>query len=174
MANTLKELGMPIKESYELALRRAVESAPYYQLLQITLDQIDTGFACFRMPFREELTHPYGIVHGGAIASLADTAVAFAMMTLNHPGEKVLTIEFKINFLASVNEGGMIGEARVVNRGKSLAMADMEVKNENGKLIDRGLATYMILSSPKTGEGLKNKESTRKPDFIFSGSKRKG
>lgn len=50
----------------------------------------------------------------------------------------------------------------------------MEGKNEPGRLIVRGLATYMILSSPKTGEGLKNKESTRKPDFIFSGSKRKG
>ena len=153
MANTLKELGIPIKESCEKALRRAVESAPFYQLLQITLEQIDAGFARFRMAFRKELTHPYGIVHGGPIASPADTAVAFAMMTLIQPGEKVLTIEFKINFLASVNEGEMIGEARVVNRGKSLAMADMEVKNENRKLIARGLATYMILSSPKNGQG---------------------
>ncbi len=69
---------MPIKESYERALRRAAEAAPYYQLLQIRLEQIDIGFARFHMPFRKELTQAYGVVHGGAIATLADTAVAMA------------------------------------------------------------------------------------------------
>lgn len=143
---------MPIKESYEKALRRAVETAPYYQLLQITLDQIDEGFARFRMPFRKELTHPYGIVHGGAIASLADTAIAFAMMTLIQPGEKLTTVEFKINFFAPVNEGELSGEGRVVSKGKRVAVGDMQVKNGEGNLIAKGMGTYMILNSPKTFE----------------------
>ncbi|MCJ7492793.1 MAG: PaaI family thioesterase [Deltaproteobacteria bacterium] len=143
---------MPIKESYEKALRRAVETAPYYQLLQITLDQIDEGFARFRMPFRKELTQAYGVVHGGAITSLADTAVAFALMTLIQPGERVTTAEFKINFLSSVHSGEMIGEARIVNKGRRLVMADMEVKKEDGQLIAKGMGTYMILNSPKTFE----------------------
>ena len=137
---------MPIKESYEKALRRAVESAPYYQLLQITLEQIDTGFARFRMPYRKELTQAYGVVHGGAIATLADTSVAFALMTLIQPGERVTTAEFKINFFSAVNSGEMVGEARVVHKGKRLVAADMAVKNEKGELIAKGLATYMILS----------------------------
>lgn len=144
---------MPIKESYEKALRRAVGSAPYYQLLQITLDQIDVGFARFRMPFRKELTQVYGITHGGAIASLADTSVAFALMTLVKPGERVTTVEFKINYLRSISEGEMFGEARITHKGKRLATADMEVKNEKGNLIAKGLATYMILGPPKTSEG---------------------
>ena len=143
---------MPIKESYEKALRRAVETAPYYQLLQITLDQIDEGFARFRMPFRKELTHPYGVVHGGAIASLADTAIAFAMMTLIQPGEKLTTVEFKINFFAPVNEGELSGEGRVVSKGKRVAVGEMQVKNGEGNLITKGLATYMILNSSKTIE----------------------
>ena len=141
---------MPLKETYEKALRRAVESAPYYQLLQITLEQIDTGFARFRMPFRKELTQAYGVVHGGAIATLADSAVAFAVMTLIQPGEKVTTAEFKINFFSAVTKGEMFGEARAVYTGKRLVVADMEVKNENGKLLAKGIATYAILGSPKT------------------------
>ena len=143
---------MPIKESYEKALRQAVASAPYYQLLKITLEEIDVGFTRFRMPFRKELTQAYGVVHGGAIATLADTAVAFAMMTMIHPGERVVTVEFKINFLAPVSEGQMIGEARVINKGKRLALADMEVKTAEGKPIAKGLATYIILSPPGGGE----------------------
>ena len=98
---------MPIKESYEKALHQAAESAPYYRLLQLTLERIDTGFARFRMPFRSELTQVYGLVHGGAIASLADTAVAFALMTLVQPGERVTTVEFKINYLRPVSKGEM-------------------------------------------------------------------
>ncbi|MGE5253009.1 MAG: PaaI family thioesterase [Planctomycetaceae bacterium] len=144
---------MPIKESYEKALRRAVESAPYYQLLRISLEEIDAGFARFRMPFRKELTQAYGVVHGGAIASLADTAVAFALMTLIQPGERVTTAEFKINFFAAVNSGEMVGEARVVHAGKRLVAADMEVKDEKGKLLAKGMATYAILGASKTKEG---------------------
>ncbi len=144
---------MPIKEGYEKALRQAVESAPYYQLLHLILERIDIGFARFRMPFRSELTQVYGLVHGGAIASLADTAAAFALMTLLvHPGERVTTVEFKINYLRSVSDGEMFAEARVVHKGKRLATVDMEVQNENGNLLAKGLTTYMILSSPKTGE----------------------
>ncbi len=139
---------MPIKPSYEKALRKAVESAPYYQLLQIHLEEIDSGFARFRMPYRKELNQAYGVAHGGAIASLADTAVAFALMTLIQPGEKVTTVEMKINFLAPVNSGEMIGEARIQHKGKRLALADMGVRDQNGKWVAKGLATYMILSPP--------------------------
>ena len=91
---------------------------------------------------------------------MADTAAAFAMMTVIQPGEKVTTVEFKINFLAPVTDGQMIGEARISNKGKRLALADMEVKTGDGKLIAKGLATYIILSPPK-GEkkGEKSRES---------------
>ncbi len=143
---------MPIKESYERALRRAVESAPYFQLLQIRLEEIDTGFTRFRMPFRRELTQAYGVVHGGAIASLADTAVAFALMTIIQPGERVTTAEFKINFFVAVTDGEMIGEARVIHAGKRLVSADMEVKGQDGKLIAKGIATYAIIGTPKKKE----------------------
>ena len=137
---------MPIKESYEKALRKAIENAPYYQLLQIRLEEIDAGYARFRMPFRRELVQGYGVAHGGAITSLADTAVAFALMTLIQPGERVTTVEMKINFLAAVTEGELIGESRILQKGKQLALADMEVKDGKGKLVAKGLATYMILS----------------------------
>jgi uncharacterized protein (TIGR00369 family) len=138
---------MPIKERYERALRKAVESAPFYQLLQIRLEEIDSGFARFRMPFRNELTQAYGVAHGGAITTLADTAVAVALMTLIRPGEKVTPVEMKINFLSPVTSGELIGEARIIQKGKRLALAEMEVKDQTGKWVANGLATYIILAS---------------------------
>jgi uncharacterized protein (TIGR00369 family) len=143
---------MPIKESYEKALRRAVESTPYYQLLKITLEQIDVGFARFRMPFRKELTQIYGVVHGGVIATIGDTAGAFALLTMVKKGEQVTTVEMKINFLSPINSGEIFGEARITHRENWLALGDLEVKDAKGKLLAKGQATYMILSPSNTAD----------------------
>lgn len=139
-----------IKESYEDALRRAFAAAPFYKLMGMELKELDRGFARVALPFRKELTQVYGRVHGGAIAALADTAVAFSLMTSIEPGQKITTVEFKINYLKPVSDGTIFGESRVVSQGRRLAIADMEVKNDAGELLAKGMATYMILE--KRGE----------------------
>ncbi len=138
---------MPLNEEKTKNLHRMVTTAPIYQLLKISLEKIDEGFARFRMPFQRELTQGFGLVHGGAIATLADTAVAYALLSLVQPGERVATAEFKINYLSSVTAGELIAEAHIINKGEKLALGEMEVKNEQGKLIAKGLATYMILKN---------------------------
>lgn len=138
---------MPLNEEKAKKLFKMVENAPYYQLLKICLEKIDEGFARFRLPFQRELTQGFGVVHGGAIATLADTAVAYALLSLIQPGERVATAEFKINYLSAVTSGDLIGEARIINKGEKLALGDMEVRDEKGKLIAKGLATYMILKN---------------------------
>lgn len=136
---------MSLSEEKAKNLYKMVENAPYYQLLKISLEKIDEGYARFRLPFQKELTQGFGVVHGGAIATLADSAVAYALLSLVQPGERVATAEFKINYLATVNSGDLIGEARIINKGGKLALGDMEVRDEKGKLVAKGLATYIIL-----------------------------
>jgi acyl-CoA thioesterase len=138
---------MPLNEEKAKNLHKMVATAPFYQLLKITLEKIDEGLARFRMPFQRELTQGFGVVHVGAIATLADTAVAYALLSLVQPGERVATVEFKINYLSSVTAGELIAEAHIINKGEKLALGGMEVKNEQGKLIAKGLATYMILKN---------------------------
>ena len=116
----------------------------------MSLDELEPGFARFRMPFREELLQSNGVVHGGAIVSLADTAVAYALLTLLQPGEWVTTVELKMNFLAAVKGEEMFGEGRVVRRGRRLALIEMEVKDKKGTLIAKGLATYLVRGPKQT------------------------
>lgn len=142
---------MSIQESQERALRKAFDSGPYYQLLQMKLEKLDLGFARLRMPVRQELMQIFSVVHGGAIGSLADTAVAFALLTLLEPEERVATVEMKMNFLVPADGGQLIGEARIVSKGRRIALGDMEVKNEKGRLLAKGLATYMILGNAPMG-----------------------
>ena len=120
---------------------------PFWELLGIEVVEIDDGYAKLVMPFHEKLTQPYGIVHGGAIFSLADSAVAIATTSMVEPERKVLTIEMKINFLAPVKDGVMEAKASVLRKGRIIP-AEVDITN-NGLLVAKAIATYIILGDEK-------------------------
>jgi acyl-CoA thioesterase len=96
------------------------------------------------MAFKKELTHPYGIVHDGAIASLADSAVALALLSLVEPQHKITTIEFKINYFAPVFQGRVLAQAKILHKGSRTAVGDVNVTNEKGEVVAKVIATYSI------------------------------
>jgi acyl-CoA thioesterase len=106
--------------------------------------EIKKGESKIKMPFKQELTHPYGIAHGGAIASLADSSVAMALISLVEPEDRIATIEFKINFFTPINKGTLEAHTKIIHRGFQTAVGDVEVKNEEGKLVAKLIATYSI------------------------------
>ena len=69
------------------------------------VEHVEENFARLTMPFRGEITQPLGTVHGGALASLADSAMAIALLSASGPNKRVVTIELKINYLEPVTEG---------------------------------------------------------------------
>lgn len=93
------------------------------------------------MSFKESLTHPYRIVHGGAIASLADSSVAMALISLVEPNDRFTTIEFKIHFFAPVNKGTLRAHGEIIQKGSKVAVGEDEIKNDEGKLIAKVIAT---------------------------------
>jgi uncharacterized protein (TIGR00369 family) len=128
------------------AIREHVNSSAYYRLLGFEAVELGEGFARLRMPASKKLLQFQGAVHGGAVYSVADAAVAIALVTTCNPGEHVLTIEGKINHLAPVSEGEEIwAEARLVQRGRQIAVGDVEVKGDNGRMVAKGLITYMVV-----------------------------
>ncbi len=125
-------------------LKEHVNACPYYKLLGFEVVHAESGFARIRMPFRKDLLQFQGAVHGGAIYSVADAAVAIALLTMAEPGEHVVTIEGKTNFLAPVTEGDVIAEGRIVQKGRTVALGDAEVRRADGRLVAKGLVTYTI------------------------------
>src|SRR5258705_9470319 len=71
------------------------------------------------MPIQEWFTQEFGVVHGGMIASLADTAAVYALLGSLKASEQMTSIEFKINFLrpARIDGGSIAARATVVDRG---------------------------------------------------------
>jgi len=132
------------KEKYLEQVRKVANNSPYYQLLGMKIMEIKEGESKIQMPFKQGLTHPYRIVHGGAIASLADSSVAMALISLVEPKDRIATIEFKINFFAPVSKGKLEAQAKIIHKGSKTAVGEVEVKNEEGKLVAKVIATYSI------------------------------
>jgi len=131
-------------EAYLEKVRALTNRSPYYRLLGMDVTEIKEGESRIQMPFRQELTHPYEIMHGGAIASLADSAVALALISLVEREERITTIEFKINFFVPIAKGNLTGHAKIIHKGSSTAVGDVEVTDETGKLVAKVIATYSI------------------------------
>ena len=105
------------KETYLEQVRQVANRCHYYRLLGMEIKEIKKGVARLQMPFKQELTHPYGIVHGGAIASLADSAVAMALVGLVGPKDRIATIGFKINFFCIDRKRGTNGTREDYSQG---------------------------------------------------------
>ncbi|MGQ0792469.1 MAG: PaaI family thioesterase [Deltaproteobacteria bacterium] len=122
---------------------------PFWDLLGIEVTEMNDGRATLTMPFDRKITQPYGIVHGGALFTLADSAAAVALVSLVDLHEKrFLTVEMKINYLAPVSGGIIEARARVIKLGRTISPVDVEVF-AGEILVAKAISTYIILKNDK-------------------------
>jgi uncharacterized protein (TIGR00369 family) len=135
------------RDLLEAALRGAAPPPPYVRLLNMRFIAVADGSATFEMPSTSELYNPNNVVHGGAITSLADSAMGFAVFSTLAPGETFTTAELHVNFLkAATAESGMLRSiGRVVQRGQQVAVAEADVLDQQNQLIARASSTNIIL-----------------------------
>ena len=86
-------------------IRDAISKVRFARLLGIELERAERGSATLRLNVRDELRQIHGVMHGGAIASLIDTATAFAIVTLLKDEEKFSTVDLMVNYLRPLREG---------------------------------------------------------------------
>ena len=123
-------------------LKLLFESAPISHYLRMTLGYCENGVARVRLPFRAEFDEGHGVIHGGLIGLLGDTAGNFAVGSVS-PGSTVKTVEFKLSLLASV-QGDLLAIGEVVRKGRTLATCRLEVVEGNDRVVAIGLATYAL------------------------------
>ncbi|GAB4344585.1 MAG: hypothetical protein Kow0099_24110 [Candidatus Abyssubacteria bacterium] len=128
------------------ALREHANQIPMYKLIGMQVVEAGPGYSRFRLPFRKELTQPFGVLHGGALATIADSAVAIALWGLVGTDKAFTTVEMKINYIAPVSSGEVIAEGNIIHCGKRTALGEVTLRNGEGRLVGKCLATYMILS----------------------------
>ncbi len=134
-------------------LRRAqtaFASVPYAKFLGLQLGEIKAGEVSIYLEVRDELKQNQGVVHGGAIASLIDTASAFAVLTQIDLDERVTTIDLTIHYLRPATNGRMTATARTIRGGRRLFVLSVEVVNEANALLATAVTTYIKLDQNRT------------------------
>ena len=108
------------------------------------VEEIGDGYARFSMPLRREFMQANGVMQGGLIVAMADETIAHAIMSVLNPEDNIATIELKNNFLATVRKGTVTSEATVFKKGRTLIVGDSIVSDDNGKIITRTTATFLV------------------------------
>jgi 1,4-dihydroxy-2-naphthoyl-CoA hydrolase len=86
-----------------------------------------------------------GVLHGGYLMALADTAAA-ALAFLNlPPGASTATIEAKTNFLAAVRSGTVTARAELVHKGRTTIVVQVDTHDDAGRLLTRTLQTQAVI-----------------------------
>ena len=124
-------------------LSSALNSVPFAKLLGIELEEIDSGIATLAFDIKPEMKQNHGVVHGGAIASLIDSATAFAIISLLPLTEHATTVDLTISYLRPLTEGRVRAVARVLRSGKRLIVVSAELFDEGGSLAATALSTYI-------------------------------
>lgn len=111
------------------------ERSPYFRHLDMALIEAREGHAAMSMAIGPNHRNVEGVVHGGAIASLADQAAMRAVQTLLSRRRVSRTIQMDIHYVAPARGARLTGEARVLKMGRRLAFSDAEVRDEDGTVV---------------------------------------
>jgi len=127
----------------ELALlEKTFRQVPYVGLLGLEFVAASRGTATFALEAREELTRMGGILHGGAVVSLMDTAAACAVHTLLEPGGRTVTVDLTVHFLSPATSGRVEARATVLRKGRRVIILNVEARDADGSLIATSTMTY--------------------------------
>jgi uncharacterized protein (TIGR00369 family) len=120
-----------------------LDHVPFAKLLGIEVDSVEPGHAVLSMKLRADLMRNNDIAHGGAIATLIDSAMAIAIMAQLAEGERTVTVDLTIHYLRPISEGSARASARVVRAGRRVITVSAELFGDDGKLAATAISTYL-------------------------------
>jgi uncharacterized protein (TIGR00369 family) len=127
-------------------IRQFFPHSPYVGHLGMQLTEMQPGMATLTLPFKEALVTIGTIVHGGAIASLIDTAAMVAAWSEGEMPAKArgTTVNLTVAYLSAAQQEDLRATARVLRRGRNMVYLDVEVTGASGDAVAKGLVTYKL------------------------------
>jgi uncharacterized protein (TIGR00369 family) len=117
--------------------------SPFQKFLGLELLRTEEGLVELRLPFRPEFRRLNGedAIHGGILSAVIDIAGDYAVMT--RCAGDVPTVDLRVDYLRPAS-GNLVVVARAVKVGRTLGVADVEVRDEEGRVVALGRGTYLV------------------------------
>ncbi len=137
--------GTPLPAENAERLTQVFDNAPYSLLLGSRVEELRRDYARVRLPYRPELDQPEGVVHGGALASVLDSAAALAILAgLDQRPKRIATISFHVQYLQAVRQEDVIVEGQIRRRGRSVIFTAAEAKTVSGRVVACGELSFFV------------------------------
>jgi uncharacterized protein (TIGR00369 family) len=133
-----------------VAMQQVVDGSfvpPSFRLLGLRGVEAAEGEMTVAMPASGWLCNSFGVLYGGAIAFLADAAIIQAAGSTVPAGTAFNTIDVKLYFLRPVvaTDGELVARAKVVHRGRTIAVVNCEITGPDGALVTQGTSSVLLL-----------------------------
>lgn len=127
-------------------LRVRLASSPALQWLRPELLELELDYCVLGLKYRAEVTNGSSTMHGGVLATLADTAVAFALST-NFDGKMgFATTDLTIHFLRRARTD-VRAHARILKKGRRVTVGEVDIVDADGHPVARALTTFLLTTS---------------------------
>lgn len=126
---------------------------PVYELLGISVIEAEAGRVLLGFTPDGRFRNPYGVIAGGVLATVLDTAMAWACDCTAPAGKICTTIEFKVNFLRPVqaDDASLRAEARTIHGGSRVMVAEGRLLAPDGALRASATSTCLVVDRPLQG-----------------------
>lgn len=121
-----------------------IDLSPFESLVGLNIVEASDGRAELTLPFTVKLANGGGVMHGGAMTTLADTAVAMAIKSVLPEGTIFATIKLSMEFLAPVLEGVVTARAQVDGPNDRIFNGECDLVGENGELFARMKTVFKL------------------------------
>jgi len=140
----------PLDAIQETSLRQIRDFAariPVLKTLGFRLRDVQRGFVVFEGHVTEGLTQN-GVLHGGILAAILDTACAAAAISVDFPDSYATTAGLQVSYLRSIKEGTFRAEGRCIKSGKNLLFSEASVHDSSGELLATASSQLMRIGPP--------------------------
>ena len=134
-----------LNKAYIEKLMETVNTSPFPKHLRMRLVSISLDQATVKLETGQCHLQPFGIVHGGVMATLIDTATFWSAFLRLPEDDGLVNIDLKLNYLKSIVSGVITAEGRCIRAGRSISYAEARVMDKEGSLIAHGTSTLMVL-----------------------------
>lgn len=146
---------------YIRELIEIVNASPFPEHMSMRLSSIELDKAVIELRTASRHLQAYGIVHGGVLATLIDTATFWSVYLRIPEDAGLVNIDLKLNYLKPVENGLLTATGRAIRSGNKICYSESDVWNADHDLVAHGTSTLMIIP----GKGLKIKSPKFEPSF---------
>jgi uncharacterized protein (TIGR00369 family) len=143
-----EEVGPGLDARHLEDLKERVRRSPFHQWAGLELVHVGNGRAELIMELKPHHFNPQGIVHGGIITAMADTAIGLALRSQLRPGLTHRTAQLNVHFLRRGEGNRLVGRGHALHLGERMGYGESEVLDGDGRLLARATATFIVLTAP--------------------------